>query len=175
MRRDGSLSTVAQRYAYRLVPAGNERVPELQQRSGADSVYRVRLKNEVERAVACSRHDALARSLLANVFLLEGRYVEARRELLAALRVSPGTPRAHQRLGLLALEQGEPRRALAEFAAERRLTGAQPGLAFGIGRAYGRLGDSRRAAAWYRRELELDPGNQEARDSLGAELNGGQP
>ena len=159
---------VAARYAYALLPGGAERVAELQRDAMADPGYRARLEAELERSVRSSKQSSQDHSMLADIALLEGRFGDARRHLQLSLAINPGSYEAHRRLGLLALAQREPRRALAEFAAERRLTGFEPGLALGIGRAYQQLGEPRRASEWFRRELKLDPGNQEARDSLEA-------
>jgi hypothetical protein len=41
------------------------------------------------------------------------------------------------------------------------------GVAIRIGQAWQRLGELERARTWYRRELNVDPGNREALDSLG--------
>ena len=59
--------------------------------------------------------------LLANVAMLEGNFTEATAYLEKALRVDPGTPRAHERLALVALETGRPQAALEEIGHERRL------------------------------------------------------
>ena len=172
VRRQGPLAPVARRFAYRELPAGGGRTAELQRRCSADSAFRGRLAAELGRALASSPRDAKARSLLANIALMEGRGGEARQHLLAALAVDPFTLRAHERLGLLDLEEGHPGEALREFREEARMNGALPGLDLRVGQAYRRLGDAGAARRWYQRELRRNPANPEARDSL-ARMTGG--
>jgi len=172
VRRNGSLAPVAERLAYREFPAGYGRVPALQRRCSADPAACDRLVSELERAIASSSRNARAHGLLANIALMRGRYQEARDHLRAALRVDPFTFRGHERLGLVALLEDDPRGALREFREERRRNGALPGLDLRMGQAYRRLGDLGRAGECYRRELKHDGENQEARDSLAALARG---
>jgi tetratricopeptide (TPR) repeat protein len=164
--RDGPLAAVAGRYAYRLMPGGTARIAELQRRSGADSTYRARLLQELERAAASSPAHAQTYSLLANVALTAGAYAEGRVYLGRALAVDPRAFRAHERLGLIALAEDRPGEALREFREERRLNRSASGLDFRMGQALHALGDLRRSRQCFERELRRDPGNQEARDSL---------
>jgi hypothetical protein len=73
--------------------------------------------------------------------------------------------RAHERLGLIALRQGRARDALREFALERR-DEPDARLEMPSAEAWTLLGERGRAAACYRRELERNPENLAARDSL---------
>ncbi|MBI1797144.1 MAG: tetratricopeptide repeat protein, partial [Candidatus Eisenbacteria bacterium] len=88
--------------------------------------------------------------------------------LRAALASDPGLPRAHERLGMIALAAGDAASAVLELEAERAASGDDPppGLAFELGRAYARLGDRDHARAAYRAELRRAPGHLEALDSL---------
>ena len=168
VRRAGPLAPVAGRLAYRWLPGGAGRLAELQRRCSADSLVRRELEAELERAIAGSPRHAQTQSLMANVALLSGKNDEARAHLEAALAVEPNTLRAHERLGIIDLQQGDPRAALAEFQEERRRHGALPGLELRIGKAYQRLGDRQAAARSYQRELAKHPDNREAADSLAA-------
>src|SRR5262249_37501361 len=147
VRRAGALAPVAERFGYRLLPGGSARITDLQRRCSADSLVRQDLEAELRRAIASSPRDAQSRSLMAAVANMKGRTDEARAQLLAALAVDPNTKRAHERLGLLALEAGDPRGALAEFQEELRRNGALPGLWMRIGEAQRRLGKASAAAS----------------------------
>src|SRR6185436_9430161 len=98
---------------------------------------------------------------LADVAFAHGRLDEARSLLDQALRVSLTLARGHERLGLIALAEGRPRDAIAEFQRERALYPRTPGNALHEGQAWRRLGDLGRARDGYRRELRLDPGSAE--------------
>jgi tetratricopeptide (TPR) repeat protein len=175
LRRDGPHARLAADSAYRLVPGGTGRLNALGAAVTRDPAIRARTIEELERQVASSRWSAHALGLLANVALVERRYDEARALLGRALAIDPALGRGHERLGLIALEQGRPRGALAEFERERALNPHLERLALRMGQAYQALGDTRRARDWYRRELAADPGNAEARDSLAALERGGTP
>ena len=84
------------------------------------------------------------------------------------LAIQPTLGLAHQRLGMIDLEEGHPREALREFDHERLLGGDRPGVALLIGSAWRRLGNTSRARDWYRRELKVDPGSATAAESLSA-------
>ncbi|TMQ72501.1 MAG: hypothetical protein E6K80_02650 [Candidatus Eisenbacteria bacterium] len=168
VRRQGPLAAVAETFRYRLLPAGSARVAALQTLCTSDSAACNRLVAELERATRESPRNSQTRSLLASVALLRGDLAQARDQLTLALAANPLTPRAHDRLGIIRLRQGNPRAALIEFRAERRLNGPLPGLDFRMGQAYRRLGDRDAAARAFRRELERDAGNREAADSLAA-------
>jgi len=167
VRRRGPLAAIAERFAYRRLPAGAEALDPLGMAVATDSTVRREVAGELQRQILDSPWHAGALSLLANVALIEGHYTDARTMLERGLAIQPALPVAHERLGLIDLEEGDPRAALREFQNERRLTGGdRPGNALLIGSAYRRLGDVRRAREWYRRELRVDPGSAAARESL---------
>ena len=117
------------------------------------------------------REAASASRLYAGVFtgLNDPRPgAEASALLRHALEVDPWTGRAHERLGMIALANGDPREAIREFERERAASPPHAGLALRVGQAWRRLGNDRRAREWYGRELSLDPSSQEAADSLRA-------
>jgi Flp pilus assembly protein TadD len=72
----------------------------------------------------------------------------------------------HERLGRIALRQGRPADALAEFQRERALRIDGRGIETRIAEAYRALGRRDEAVAHYRAELRLDPGDDEARTAL---------
>jgi tetratricopeptide (TPR) repeat protein len=123
----------------------------------ADTAFRAALRAELERQARDSRFNATAHSLLANVALLDGRQAEARRHLRQALESDPFVPRTHQRLGDLALELGDPREALREYAAEKYLHGEPPGIGAGMGAAHEALGELTKARDAYRAEVRRHP------------------
>jgi tetratricopeptide (TPR) repeat protein len=167
VRRGGPLAGVARRFAYRKLPGGVEKLEQLRAECRTSPESCAVVMAELTRAVAGSPYNAGAHSLIANVCLGLGDYAGARRHLLAALAVKPEIRRAHERLGLIALEEGHPADALREFLAERR-QGATSGIELRIGQAYRRMGNLGAARARYRRALDRDPANAEARDSLAA-------
>ncbi|MBI1797142.1 MAG: tetratricopeptide repeat protein [Candidatus Eisenbacteria bacterium] len=168
VRRGGALDSTAARDAYRLVPAGVVRLEALGAAVARDTVLRARVVAELDRQVADSPWNANALSLLANLDLVAGRYGAARSLLARALRVDPTLGRAHERLGIMAMDEGRTREAIAEFERERALNPHLTRVALRLGRAWQRLGDPGKARAWYRRELEIDPGSEDARRALEA-------
>ena len=132
----------------------------------ADSSRRVRIIAELEREIASSRFHSLALVQLGGLALALGDLGGAGARLQAALAVDPHVPRAHERLGWVALASSDPRAALREFAAERRLSGPFRRYDLGRGRAWQALGDPMRARRAYERELRANPASAEARDSL---------
>ncbi len=173
VRRDGPLAALARRRAYLVMPAGTGRLASLGAAAMRDSLQRAKVTAELEREARESPFHALALGRLGSLELAMGDLARARDHLRGALAVDPRAPRAHERLGLIALAEGQPRDALAAFETERRLNGAFPRDEFQIGRAWQAFGDLARARRHYAREVERDPGNAEARDSL-ARAGGGR-
>lgn len=134
-RRDGPLAVLAARLAYREVPAGTGRLGVLGSAVLADPARRARVTAELEREAAGSRFDALALGRLGSLELATGDRARARAHLLAALAVDPRSPRAHERLGWIALASGDPRGALREFEDERRMNGRFPRYDLGVAEA----------------------------------------
>ncbi len=174
VRRGGALDSVATRYAYRLLPGGTERLAPLGQASVADPALRRGIEAELLRQTRGSPYNSQAFSLLARAAYYEKRLADARRYTALGLAAEPLMPGEHERLGLIALAEGRPRDALAEFRRERRLVTTPAGLDLRFGQAYAALGDVHRARAHLLRELKRDPGNAEARAAL-AGLGGTGP
>ena len=165
VRRSGSLGA-ATRQSYRELPAGTARLGALGAAALADSSRRARVLAELAREASGSRWNSLALGRLGSLELAGGDLAGARQHLRGALSANPRAPRAHERLGLIALAEGHPREALREFEAERRLHGLLPAAETQVGRAWQALGDRARARRHYARAVALDPGNAAARDSL---------
>ena len=166
VRRGGPLDSIAAGYAYRYLPAGTERLPALGQAAVANSAVRRGVEEELLRQTRESPYHSQAYSLLARAAFTEGRYPDARRYTLAAIAAEPLTPGEHERLGLIALAEGSPSEALAEFRRERGLVTTDAGLDLRFGQAYAALGDRERARKHLLRELKRDPANAAARAAL---------
>ena len=166
LKRTGPMGALAERWRYRLVPAGEERLGALGKAVLADSVRRAELVAELEREVAGSPFHSLALVQLGSLALATSDLTTARARLTEALAVDPDASHVHDRLGWIALKSGDPRGALREFETERRRRVLPPRLDLGVGKAWQALGDLRRARQAYQRELVANPASLEARDSL---------
>lgn len=164
--RRASLKAVADSFGFHQLGGGSGRLSTVSAAAAADSGLRRELRAELERALAASRWNATANSLLANLEMAENRAGDARRRLEAALAVEPDLASAHYRLGMVALFEHRAQDAIAEFEAERSIVGVAGGLDLNLGRAYEQLGDPKRAREHYEAELERDPGNAAARARL---------
>ncbi|HET9325543.1 MAG TPA: tetratricopeptide repeat protein [Candidatus Eisenbacteria bacterium] len=167
VRKAGALSALAARFAYRELSAGTARLAALGAAATSDSTRRASIVAELEREAAGSPYHAQALGRLGSLDLAVGDLAAAEKHLRGALASDPFAPRAHERLGLVALALGRPKEALEHFELERR-NGPFPREQLALGRAWQALGDRERARTHYRRELEQDPGNAEASDSLAA-------
>lgn len=114
MRRDGPLSAVAERHAYRLVPAGIGGLRVLGAAMAADTALTARVEAELRAHAAASPWNA------RDLALAHGRY---------------GETRGHERLRLIALAEEHPREGVAEFQRERALYPDRPGNALHLGQA----------------------------------------
>ena len=162
VRRTGPLAAVADRFGYRVLPAGIVRRMQVVPAAARDSAYRALARAELERMEAGSPEDGGAHHMLGIFAMMDGRLDDARRHLERALAKKPFLPKVHELLGIVALEQSRPRDALAEFERERSLQGEPEGIDVRIGSAYEALGDLRAARRAYDRELRLHPANAEA-------------
>ena len=157
VRRSGALSNVAERLGYRVVPGGESgcrrssasRPPTPRSASGcgSKSIARSPSRLTTRARMRCSPGWPWVR----------GDRAGARAELELALDSDPEAVDAHRRLGVIALRDGRPRDAIREFEAELRLGYGPTDLEFMIGQAWSQLGDPRRAADAYRRELRNNP------------------
>ena len=154
--------------AYRAWPAGFGHIGAVFRRYRADTAYAAAVRAELSRQIAASPENAVARNFRANVLLIDGNAAAAEPDLRAALVVAPWLPRAHFRLGLLALERGRRDETAREFALELRAQGAGEGIEVAAGAAWQRAGDAGRAREWYRRAIRRGHDAAAARDSLAA-------
>src|SRR6185436_3574485 len=97
----GQLAATAESLAYHVVPAGREALAAATWL--ADDSLRAQARRELERQAAESPFSSIALSLLADLAIVEGRFPYARAMLERAVRTNPATPRAHQRLGTVAM------------------------------------------------------------------------
>jgi tetratricopeptide (TPR) repeat protein len=164
--RDDAVAAAAERIGYRVMPGGIEKFTTLAGAARRDTTLRRGLRRELERCAASSPLNAWANTYLASLDFLDHDAAAARRHLNAALAVDPRTLGAHRRLGYLDLMAGSWRSAIAEFEAELALGGPREDERQRIGEAWEKLGDRRRAAAAYRRELDEHPMNEAARAGL---------
>lgn len=166
VRRDGPLAAIAEHWAYRVMPGGNEALVQAGPGVFADSLARRALRAELERRAASSPLNAQARSLLANLDFIEGDRAAARENLESAIAVEPTLAGVHRRLGWLLLEESKWREGIRELEEERRL-GTPPEDDFvRMGAAWEKLGDPRRAAQAYRRALDVQVMDRTAREAL---------
>ena len=168
VRRDGPLAPVAERFGYRVLPAGVKKLVAVAAEFRGDPVLRARAVAEFEREAAGSAYHSLALVRLGATWLAAGDTSRARAYFARALAGNPSAPRAHEWLARIALADGHPETSLRELRAERRNTGNWPGYDLAAGRAYQALGEFARARASYRRALASDPGDPSAADSLEA-------
>ena len=103
LRRRGASAPVAERFAYRLVPAGVEKMAALGSVMSKDPALREGVRGELERQIGASPWNGTAHKLLASLDLGEGRLVEARDHLRAAVPLLPREPELARTLR--ALEQ----------------------------------------------------------------------
>ena len=168
VRRAGPMRALADSFAYRVWPAGFGHIGAVFRRYRADTAYAAAVRAELSRQIAASPENAVARNFRANVLLIDGNAAAAEPDLRAALVVAPWLPRAHFRLGLLALERGRRDETAREFALELRAQGAGEGIEVAAGAAWQRAGDAGRAREWYRRAIRRGHDAAAARDSLAA-------
>ncbi len=110
LRRDGSMAALAEREAFRWVPAGNAALPAMAALVVRDTVARAGAKAELARQIAASPLVGQAHSQLANLEALDEDWAAALAHLDAARRIDPALPR-------LAEREADARRRLAAGSA----------------------------------------------------------
>jgi hypothetical protein len=168
VRRNGPLAAVADSFAYAAAPGGRSAIGALGRACERDTVLRERALAELTRQAEGSAHNAMANSVRATLLMMGGRLGEAETHLREALAADPDLPRAHERLGMIALAAGRPRDAVAELTRALAERPVPPGLHLSLGRAWQALGDPAKARAQYRAELERAPGHLGAIEALRA-------
>jgi len=167
VRRD-RFPGVVDSFAYRFLPAGKAGRYALGPACRADPALRRGAEIELDRMIAASPLNGGASHLRGFLAAMDGDLETARASLAQALRIKPLLPNLHDLLGSIALQQGRFRDAVREYDAERRLHDPPPGIFYHTAIAWQELGRLDRARAFYRRELERDPGHSGASDSLAA-------
>jgi len=99
--------------------------------------------------------------------LMDARELEKAEDLLRKIVSSdPRNAKAHQLLGDVLSKSGKYKEAIKEYEEAERLGGENPELLKGIGTARKRLKKHSAAKAAYKRALELNPKDEEAKDDL---------
>jgi tetratricopeptide (TPR) repeat protein len=173
VRREGALRQVAERFAYRVVPAGNIAIGALGKACVRDTALREPVRRELEREIAESPWHGQAKSLEANLALLVADWPRARALLDSVQAIDDSRMRLYLRFALIDLAEAHPRDALPQLARERAIHGSSPEVELAEGRAWAAIGDRGRARIAYQHALDRDPGFQEAADSLAALDRGG--
>ncbi|MHB8876290.1 MAG: tetratricopeptide repeat protein [Myxococcaceae bacterium] len=119
-----------------------------------------------ERGLTLRPADAGARLELAGYLAASGRAAEALRQLDEVLRRDPARRDVHFKKGNLLAEAGDTPAAEREYQAEVGLA-PHSGALNNLGNLW-RERDRARAREYYRRALEVDPGNQTAAANLAA-------
>ncbi len=166
VKRAGRFAELAERFGYRYVPGGIKTLGTLGSACLKNASIRPAVRRELERRIKSSPWNSRALSFLANIDLVESRYDDARTRLEQALAVDPRTSIAHERLGLIALMQNRPLDAVRELELARKSGRGTRWLDQRLAQAYEAVGDFRKARKYYRRALELAPGNAALQDSL---------
>ncbi len=124
----------------------------------------------LERALAVTRENFAAHSMLAGELADAGRLEPAVEHYREALRIRPGFPFASYGLGVTLEEQGKTDEAIARY---REALRADPRLVpahFNLANLLGRAGELEQAVRHYRRALELEPGHRGAHQGLAVAL-----
>jgi len=96
--------------------------------------------NVIDIGIAAESHDWELRATRASALRPLARLDEAHAEATRAVSLAPGEPLAHDMLGVVLLDRGEPERALAEFRVARETDPADPLYAEHAFLALARLG-----------------------------------
>jgi hypothetical protein len=168
VRRSGPLAAVADSFVYRAAPGGRAAIGALGMACERDTVVRARAIADLTRQAAGSERNAMANSVLATVFMIDGRMSEAEARLRQALAADPELPRARERLGLIALAAGRPRDAVVELERAAREKPLAAGVEYSLGVAWQKLGETAKARAAFHAELARDPGDARSIEALQA-------
>lgn len=168
VRRDGPLAAIADSFAYRAAPGGKSAIGALGRACERDTALRALAVVDLTRQATGSPNNAMTNSVLSTLLMMGGRLGEAEARLRQALAVDPELPRAHERLGMIALADGRPRDAVRELERaldERPVPG---GVHYNLGRAWQQQGEPMKARAQFRAELKREPGHVGALEALRA-------
>ena len=101
LKRSGAWAPVAERFGYRFVPAGGEKMAALGSAMSRDPALREVVRGELERQIGASAWNGTAHKLLASLDLGEGRLAEARDHLRAAVPLLQREPELRRTLATL--------------------------------------------------------------------------
>jgi hypothetical protein len=165
VKREGRNAEIAKQFGYWYVPGGDELIRRFTVLCATDSSFREGARSELDRQIAASPLNARAKTLLANIDIMEARYAQARSLLEDALQSNPRAA-VHERLGLIALMQDRPGEAvrLLEIAQERGQGTAR--LDRRLALAYAAAGDYSMAKIYCERALESEPDDPELLEAL---------
>ncbi len=119
---------------------------------------------EFQKALAI-RPDGTAYYDIGQIYLKKGMIDEAMQAYRSAIVANPVDPDPYINLGALLLQQGKDKEALAILEPAKDLK-SDSRLYINLGLAYEHLGRKKDAIDAYKRALELDPENEEIRQSL---------
>jgi tetratricopeptide (TPR) repeat protein len=167
VNRNGHLGTLAAREGYRYVPGGEGRLAMLGRACEADSSIRGATRAELERMLESSVLDSRARSMIANLDLIDGRFDDARAQLETALSIDPDMFAGHERLGIIAMQEERWEDAVRELELERAGTGGSPALSARLARAWQAVGNVEKSRKYYGEVFNMAPTDPALLDSIG--------
>jgi tetratricopeptide (TPR) repeat protein len=125
-----------------------------------------RARAECEKSISLESNYETAHGILGNVFLLQGKYDEAARELATALQMNPAADQGRLFYGLALLGQNRPAEAEEQFAKALAADPLIPDAHYGLGRALLELGKPKEAMAQFTETLSLAPQHPDAHFQL---------
>jgi Tfp pilus assembly protein PilF len=134
-----------------------------------DETNRRRAYPDTVKAINLDPDNAHYRLLLGTLYLYNGEFIPAEKEIRKALKIDPAFGDAHNNLGLVYVEEGRLTKAAAEFrmALDNHAYQSPEIASFNLGRASYLMGDYAGATGALERSLAILPGNEEARFLLG--------
>jgi Tfp pilus assembly protein PilF len=134
-----------------------------------DETNRRRAYPETIKAISLAPGNANYHLLLGTLYLYNGEFIPAEKEIRKALEIDPGFGDAHNNLGLVYVEEGRLTKAAAEFrmAIDNHSYQSPEIASFNLGRANYLMGDYSGATGALERSLAILPNNEEARYLLG--------
>ncbi|MEO5959781.1 MAG: tetratricopeptide repeat protein, partial [Opitutaceae bacterium] len=124
-----------------------------------------RARREAERAVAADARSALALSWLATVEMLEGNREASSARFQKAQQLEPRVAELRFKNIAWMLESDQARRATIEAVSVLSMQPEHRGALFAAGEAYADQDNRERAAAYFRRYLEVDPNGEQAAEA----------
>ncbi|MDP3919341.1 MAG: tetratricopeptide repeat protein [Candidatus Omnitrophota bacterium] len=120
-------------------------------------------QDAVDKAPGSSR----ARTNLGKELLDEGRFEEAKTQLLEAVRLNPDHPKAYNLLGGIYAEGGDRALGLRYLEKAVAIDPTDPDFLYNLGSTYGEMGDNSRAQTLFEKALAEAPDHVQALTGLG--------